>query len=243
MLTTIILNDKIYPQNKLVESRGTRFSPDRKSWLANAINLGTRLVNGCNSLASVFLTEGVMFIQNEMYGNKKPNNQPKDLVNDLVRFPEVLLIGPNGEQLGKMSSREAQLKANQYDMDLLCVAPNAVPPVCKIINYSKFKYEQQKKAKESRKNQVRIDVKEIQLTPQIGIHDMETKARAASKFLGEGNKVKVGVRYRGRQMTHLEVGQEVLDKFIALLGDAAVIEKAAQMDGRWLIAILAPKKK
>ena len=160
-----------------------------------------------------------------------------------MRFPQVLLIGPNGEQLGKMSSREAQLKANEYDLDLLCVAPNAQPPVCKIINYSKWRYEQQKKAKESKKNQVRIEVKEIQLTPQIGAHDLETKARAASKFLSEGNKVKVGVRYRGRQMSHIEVGQEVLDKFIATLEDVAQVEKPAQLDGRWLVAILAPKRK
>lgn len=173
----------------------------------------------------------------------KPNNQPKDLVNELVRFPEVLLIGPNGEQLGKMSSRDAQLKANEYDMDLLCVAPGAKPPVCKIINYGKYRYEQQKKAKESKKNQTRIETKEIQLTPQIGGHDMETKARATIKFLGEGNKVKVGVRYKGRQMTHLEVGEETLNKFIELIGDAAIVEKAPSMDGRWLITVLAPKRK
>ena len=183
----------------------------------------------------------MILIQDQNYG-KKPN-QPKDLVNELIRFPSVRLIGPEGEQLGIMSSREAQLEANKYNLDLLCVAPNSNPPVCKILNYGKYRYEQQKKAKESRKNQVRIEVKEIQLTPQIGIHDMETKARAALKFLADGNKIKVGVRYRGRQMTHLEVGEETLNKFIELLGDAAVIEKPAVMEGRWLIAILAPKKK
>ena len=142
-----------------------------------------------------------------------------------------------------MTSREAQLKANEYDMDLLCVAPNAQPPVCKIINYSKYRFEQQKKAKEAKKNQHVIETKEIQLTPQIGGHDMETKARAASKFLAAGNKVKVGVRYRGRQMTHIEVGEEVMNKFIESLKDVAVVEKPATMDGRWLVAILAPVKK
>ena len=184
----------------------------------------------------------MILIPEQDYG-RKPNNQPKDLVNELIRFPSVRLIGPNGEQLGIMSSREAQLEANKYNLDLLCVAPTANPPVCKILNYGKYRYEQQKKAKESRKNQVRIEVKEIQLTPQLGLHDMETKARAALKFLADGNKIKVGVRYRGRQMTHLEVGEETLNKFIELLGDAAVIEKPAVMEGRWLIAILAPKKK
>lgn len=128
-------------------------------------------------------------------------------------------------------------------MDLLCVAPNAQPPVCKIINYSKYRFEQQKKAKEAKKNQHVIETKEIQLTPQIGGHDMETKARAASKFLAAGNKVKVGVRYRGRQMTHIEVGEEVMNKFIESLKDIAVVEKPATMDGRWLVAILAPVKK
>ena len=165
------------------------------------------------------------------------------MVNELVRFPSVLLIGPNGEQLGVMSSREAQLKANEYDLDLLCVAPNAQPPVCKIINYGKYRFEQQKKAKEAKKNQHVIETKEVQLTPQIGAHDMETKARAAIKFLQDGNKVKVGVRFRGRQMTHIEVGQEVMDKFIDLLKDYANIEKPANMEGRWMYAILAPKKK
>ena len=130
----------------------------------------------------------------EQENGRKPNNQQKDLVNELIRFPQIRLIGPGGEQLGVMSSREAQLEANKLNLDLLCVAPNATPPVCKILNYGKYRYEQQKKAKENRKNQVRIEVKEIQLTPQIGLHDMETKARAASKFLAAGNKIKVGVR-------------------------------------------------
>ena len=184
----------------------------------------------------------MILISEQNYG-KKPNNQQKDLVNELIRFPSVRLIGPEGEQLGVMPSRDAQLEANKRNLDLLCVAPNATPPVCKILNYGKYRYEQQKKAKENRKNQVRIEVKEIQLTPQIGIHDMETKARAATKFLNEGNKIKVGVRYRGRQMTHLEVGEETLNKFIALLGDLAQIEKPATMEGRWLIVVLAPKRK
>ncbi len=185
----------------------------------------------------------MIFIQDNNYGNNRKPNQPKELINELIRFPQVRLIGPDGEQLGVMSSREAQLKANEYNLDLFCVAPNSTPPVCKILNYGKYRYEQQKKAKENRKNQVKIEVKEIQLTPQIGAHDMETKARAAIKFLEQGNKIKVGVRYRGRQMTHLEVGEEALNKFIELLGDIAQIEKPAQMEGRWLLAIIAPKRK
>lgn len=165
------------------------------------------------------------------------------MVNENIRFPSVLLIGPNGEQLGVMSSREAQFKANEYDMDLYCVAPNAQPPVCKILNYGKFRFEQQKKAKEAKKNQKTVEIKEIQLTPQIGTHDMETKARNAIKFISDGNKVKVGVRFRGRQMTHIEVGEEALNNFIALIGDIAIIEKPASMEGKWMITVLAPNKK
>jgi translation initiation factor IF-3 len=177
------------------------------------------------------------------YKNNKPNNQAKELINDAIRFPQVLLIGPNQEQLGVMSSREAQMKANTYEMDLLCVAPQAKPPVCKIINYSKYRFEQQKKLKAAKKNQHVVEVKEIQLTPQIGLHDIETKVRAATKFLEAGNKVKVGVRFRGRQMTHIEVGEEVMGKFISMVSELCTIEKQPSMDGRWLVAILAPKKK
>lgn len=184
-----------------------------------------------------------MIIIQDNYAGKKPNNQPRELVNDAIRFPQVLLIGPNGEQLGVMSAREAQVKANSYELDLYCVAPNATPPVCKIINYSKFRFQQQKKAKEARKNQHTVEIKEVQLTPQIGTHDVETKVRASVKFLEAGNKIKVRVRYRGRQMAHIDVGEEVMNKYISMLSDYAVVESKPQMEGRWLNATLAPKKK
>ena len=171
--------------------------------------------------------------------NKLPQNSNKDLINERVRFPEVLLIGANGEQLGKMSSREAYHIAVEQELDLLCVAPNANPPVCKLINYNKYRFEQQKKAKESKKKQKIIEIKEIQLTPQIGIHDLETKAKAARKFLEEGNRVKVGVRFRGRQLSHVDVGEEVLNRFIAMLQDISKVEKAPALDGKWLTAVLA----
>ena len=174
-------------------------------------------------------------------GPQRPKNTNTDLVNDRVRFPEVLLIGSNGEQLGRMSSKEAYNIAIEQELDLLCVAPNANPPVCKIVNYGKYRFEQQKKAKENKKKQHTVEVKEIQLTPQIGAHDLETKAKAARRFLEDGNKVKVGVRFRGRQMTHLEVGEEVMNKFISILEDVSVIEKVPSMDGKWLNGILAPK--
>ena len=175
-------------------------------------------------------------------GPRRPDRNNGDLVNEAIRFPEVLVIGPDGESLGVMSRYNALLKAQEYDLDLLCVAPQAKPPVCKIINYGKYRYEQQKKAKIARKNQKVVENKEIQLTPQIGMHDLLTKQKAAARFLQEGNKVKVGVRFRGRQMAHTEVGQEVINKFIELCSDLSVVEKAPVMEGRWMTCLLAPKK-
>ncbi len=176
-------------------------------------------------------------------GPQRPKNTNSDLVNERVRFPEVLLIGANGEQLGKMSSREAFQIAVEQELDLLCVAPNANPPVCKIINYGKYRFEQQKKAKENKKKQKIVEIKEVQLTPQIGQHDIDTKVKAARRFLEDGNKVKVGVRFRGRQMTHLEVGEEVMNKFISALEDVSTVEKKPEMEGRWMNAVLASKVK
>lgn len=172
-------------------------------------------------------------------GPKRPIKENADILNERVRFPEVLLIGATGEQLGKMSSRDAYKIAVEQELDLLCVAPNANPPVCKLINYNKYRFEQQKKARENKKKQHIIEIKEVQLTPQIGGHDLETKAKAARRFLEEGNKVKVGVRFRGRQMTHLDVGEEVMNKFIETLADVSKVEKAPNMEGRWMNAVLA----
>ena len=166
-----------------------------------------------------------------------------DLVNEKIRFPEVLVIGPDGESLGKMSRIDAYRKAESYELDLLCVAPQANPPVCKIINYGKYRFDAQKKAKEEKKNQKIIELKEIQLTPQIGQHDIETKVKAAIKFLEDGNKVKVGVRFKGRQMAHPEVGNETLNKFLEYVTDYATIEKKPVLDGRWLTCVLSSKVK
>lgn len=175
--------------------------------------------------------------------SSKKDRYNGDIVNERIRFPEVLVIGPNGESLGKMSRFEAYKKAEEYDLDLLCVAPQGKPPVCKIINYGKYRFEAQKKAKEAKKNQKNIEIKEVQLSPQIGQHDIETKVKAAIKFLEEGNKVKVGVRFKGRQMSHPEVGDEVLNKFLEYVKDYAVIEKKPVLDGRWLTCVLSSKIK
>ena len=175
--------------------------------------------------------------------SSKKDRYNGDIVNERIRFPEVLVIGPNGESLGKMSRFEAYKKAEEYDLDLLCVAPQGKPPVCKIINYGKYRFEAQKKAKEAKKNQKIIEIKEVQLSPQIGQHDIETKVKAAIKFLEDGNKVKVGVRFKGRQMSHPEVGDEVLNKFLEYVKDYAVIEKKPVLDGRWLTCALSSKIK
>ena len=142
-----------------------------------------------------------------------------------------------------MSSKEAYNIAIEQELDLLCVAPNANPPVCKILNYGKYRFEQQKKAKENKKKQHTIEIKEIQLTPQIGIHDIETKAKNAIKFFEEGNKVKVVVRFRGRQLSHPEVGEETLNKFLECVKDYCTIEKQPVLDGKLMTCVLASKFK
>ena len=154
-----------------------------------------------------------------------------------------MVIDPEGKQLGEMPRNRAFQLAETYNMDLLCVAPNARVPVCKILDYGKYRFQQQKKAKEAKKNQTIIEVKEIQLSPVIGEHDLQTKLKHALRFLDDGNKVKVTMRFRGRQLSHMEVGQEVIDRFISLGGDKAIVEKPAVLDKRTLIVILASKVK
>lgn len=133
--------------------------------------------------------------------------------------------------------------AGDLKLDLLCVNPTSNPPVCKILDYGKYRFEAKKRQKENKKKQVTIETKEIRLTPQIGLHDLETKVNQAIKFFKEGNKVKVSVRYRGRQLSHVEVGEDVLNKFVELVSEYAVIEKKPVLDGKFLSASLASKVK
>ncbi len=173
----------------------------------------------------------------------RPDKKNSDLVNEFIRFPRMLVIGPEGESLGVLTREEALRKADQAGLDLLCVAPNANPPVCKILNYGKHRFDQQKKQREAKKNQHIIDIKEVQLTPQIGEHDLNVKVKNARRFFEEGNKVKVALRYRGRQMAHQEVGIATMEKFIASVEDVSTVEKKPLLEGRLLIAILASKIK
>ena len=175
------------------------------------------------------------------FDNRKPK-QPDDLVNERVRFKEVLVIDQNGDQLGVKSSREALDIAYDANLDLVCVAPNATP-VCRIMDFGKYRFEQQKKAREMKKNSKVVTLKETQLSVTIDTHDKNVKLKRTLKWLEEGNKVKVAIRFRGRQLAHVDLGKKVIDDFVEECAEVGQIEKPAKLEGRTLTAILAPKKK
>ena len=164
------------------------------------------------------------------------------MINEQIRDREVRLVGENGEQLGIMSARDAYLKAQEEGLDLVKIAPRAKPPVCKIIDYGKFKYEQSRKEKEARKKQKIVDIKEVRMSPNIDKNDLNTKAGAARKFLSKGDKVKVTLRFRGREMAHMASSRVILDDFAEKLSDIAVIEKAPKIEGRSITMVLAEKR-
>jgi len=168
-----------------------------------------------------------------------------DPINENIRYPEVMVIGPNGDNLGKMSSRAANELAVSYGLDLFCVAPGANPPVCKILNYGKYRFEKQKNDRAQKKNSKAATLKEVQLHISIGAHDLATKAKHARGFLDEGNKVNVRVVLKGREMAHQEIGEELLRKFIAMMeeGGPINIEKQPSWEGKCYSAILASKSK
>ncbi len=159
-----------------------------------------------------------------------------------IRAREVRLIDSNGDQLGVKSRNEALDIAQTRDLDLVMVAPNAKPPVCRIMNYGKYRFEQQKKEKEARKKQKVINVKEVRFTPGIGEHDFNTKLKNARKFLSNGDKVKASVRFRGRAITHKDLGREVLDRMAEETNDVATVESKPKMEGRNMFMMLAPIK-
>ena len=169
-------------------------------------------------------------------------NMTEELVNDNIRFKEVLVISPTGEQLDKMFRREALEKASEYDMDLLCVAPNAQPPVCKILDYGKYRFEAQKKAKEAKKNQHVTEVKPLRLSPVIDTHDFDTKLKQARKWSEAGMKVKVDMRFRGRMITRIDVGKQVMNEFIEAMSDIAQIDKAPALEGNTMSVVISPKR-
>lgn len=161
-------------------------------------------------------------------------------VNENIRAREVRLIDSNGDQLGVKTRQEALEIARTRDLDLVLVAPNAKPPVCRIMDYGKYRYEQQKKEQEARKKQKTIQVKEVRFTPSIGDHDFNTKLRNARRFLSKGDKVKASVRFRGRAITHKDLGREVLNRLADELKDIAVVESHAKMEGRNMFMVFSP---
>ena len=164
------------------------------------------------------------------------------MINEQIRDREIRLIGEDGEQLGIMSAREAMKIAQEAELDLVKIAPAAKPPVCKIIDYGKYKYEQARKEKEAKKKQKTVEVKEVRLSPNIDTNDLNTKINNAKKFISKGNKVKVTLRFRGREMAHVQQSKHILDDFAETLADVAVVDKPAKMEGRAMSMVLAEKR-
>ncbi len=163
------------------------------------------------------------------------------MINDEIRAKEVRLVGAEGEQIGITPFREALQMAIDLNLDLVNVAPTAKPPVCRIMDYGKFRYEQQKKEKEARKNQKIVDVKEVWFRANIDEHDFQTKLRNVLKFLKDGDKVKCSVRFRGREIAHSDIGRKVLERVLQEANELCSVERAAKLEGRSMIMILAPK--
>jgi translation initiation factor IF-3 len=163
------------------------------------------------------------------------------LINDEIREKEVRLIDSDGSQLGILSIDDARQKAENKGMDLVLIAPQAKPPACKIMDYGKYKFEQGKREKEARKNQRVVNIKEVRITPSIDVHDFNTKVNQTVKFLKSGDKVKVTVRFRGRELHHSQLGMDLLAKFADAIEEVGSVEKAAKLEGRNMTMVVAPK--
>ena len=185
----------------------------------------------CGCLASAFL------FYLEVLTISKLDHQ----LNEEIRDKEVRLIGEDGAQLGIMSGEQANAMAEEHGLDLVKISPNAVPPVCKIMDYSKFRFDQKKREKEAKKNQKVVEIKEIRMSPSIDTNDFNTKVKNAQKFLKDGNRVKVSVRFRGREMAHTNIGEKLLLDFAEACAELASMEKNPKLDGRFMAMFLAPK--
>ena len=162
-------------------------------------------------------------------------------LNEEIKDKEIRLIGSQGEQLGIVSSAEALRIADEQGLDLVKISPQAVPPVCKLMNYGKFRFEQSKREKEAKKNQHVVEIKEIRMSPGIDVGDFNTKLKNAQKFIADGNRVKVSVRFRGREMAHTEIGKDLLDRFAEQCAEVANLDKPAKLEGRMMSIFLSPK--
>lgn len=188
---------------------------------------------------------------NLFYYQEEPPINPRDSrsgndsirINHRIRVPQVRLIGADGTQLGVMDTRKALELAINSGMDLAEISPNSNPPVCKILDYGKYKYQQKKKAQQSKKNQVVTVLKEVQFRPQTGAHDVDYKVKHVKDFLEEGNKVKVSIRFRGREMAHTDLGYTLMKQIIDMVGSLGIVEQNSKMEGRSLSLIFAPATK
>ena len=184
----------------------------------------------------------VIIINNNQGFQKQNKNQNEELVNDNIRFKEMLVIGADGTKHGVLQRRDALKLAMELGLDLVIVSAEAKPPVAKLMDYKKFRFEQKKKAKEIKKNQKVTVVKEVQLSPVIDKHDLETKANIARKFILKDNKVKVTLRFKGRMIVHQDIGVKVMEEFAALLSDVAQLDANIKLEGKQLFMTLGPKK-
>lgn len=181
-----------------------------------------------------------------MKQKKSFNSRPKKdepIMNEKIRAREVRLIDENGEQVGVVNTQEALKRAESVDLDLVLISPNAEIPVAKIINYGKFRYEQQKKQKENKANQVHNTLKEVRVSPTIDKHDFEVKMKQARKFLSKGDKVQFSLRFKGRMITHAEIGRAVMERILEELKDEVTVDQYPKMDGRRMFLVVSPVKK
>lgn len=186
-----------------------------------------------------FLYAFLFFWRYTAISTKDEKNLP---INEEIKYPEVRVLGPANEQVGILKIADALAYAENQDVDLVLIAPNATPPVCRAIDYGKFCFERDKREKEAKKKQVIVKVKEVQLSCRIEQHDLDTRVNQAKKFLAEGNKVKAVVRFRGREMSHMELGKEVISRFEEALKGVGTAEKKPVLDGRYMSIVIAPAK-
>ncbi len=191
-----------------------------------------------------FCGRGYLSVHAFLFGMKWrcfPISNMTHQINEEIRDKEIRLISSEGEQLGIMSAKEALALAEEQDLDLVKISPTAVPPVCKLMDYGKFRFEQTKKEKEAKKNQHVVEIKEIRMSPGIDVGDFNTKLRNAQKFLVDGNRVKVTVRFRGREMAHTDIGRNLLVKFAEDSAEIATMDKSPKLEGRHMSMFLSPK--
>ena len=201
---------------------------------------GVSSLCGCAGIRAFVLCR--VYLGHNIEGGASAISNATHQLNEDIRDKEVRLIGSGGEQMGIMSSADALRIADEKGLDLVKISPQATPPVCKLMDYGKYRFEQAKREKESRKNQHVVEIKEIRMSPGIDVGDFNVKLKNALKFLSDGNRVKVSVRFRGREMAHTDIGRKLLDKFAEQCAEIANVDKGAKLEGRNMSMFLSPKK-